>query len=101
MKKYEVRMEDKAVGLVKEMGGTVGYENYIEIFVANLITVRTARGYNPVGLSRSAGLKDNRVHDIEERRTPPKLVDVIMLCKELDVSIDDMLNKTVTISFKF
>lgn len=73
-----------------------------ELFRKNVLMVRAAKGLNGFQLSEQAKLHQRkRVHDIEEGRGKPTLEEVAAICRILEVSIDDMLFKTVEIQLIF
>ena len=74
----------------------------LDIFRQNLSEIRQAKRLSAKELAIKANLKQQkRINDIEEGRGSPSLDEVYSICKVLQISIDDMLNKSIKIKFEF
>lgn len=71
-------------------------------FKSNLKLARMKMNISATDLSEKADLKQKkRIADIEEGRGKPSLGEMMSICKELDVSIDDMLYKRAKLELSF
>lgn len=71
-------------------------------FRQNLKIVRASKGLTAKELSKKCDLRQmKRVADIEEGRGKPTLVEVVSICTELNVTIDNMLSGTVIIKYSW
>ena len=73
-----------------------------KLFRRNLLLFRAIAGLSGRALSETLKMKaPNRIHDIEEGRTPPKLDEVCTICKHFGHKMDDMLYKKAEVIIKF
>lgn len=71
-------------------------------FRRNLAVVRKSKEFSSKELSRLAELKQfKRINDIEEGRGMPSIDEIYSICKVLNVSMDDMIEKTIYVKYEW
>lgn len=71
-------------------------------FASNLKTARAARSISAKDLSLKANLRQiKRVSDIEDGRGIPSLEEVVRICDALNIGLEAMLFKKLTVVIKY
>lgn len=71
-----------------------------EKFRTNLRTLCAASSLSMIDISKDSGLESGkRITDLQYGRGNPSMDEMIVISKYFKISIDDLLNKTATITF--
>lgn len=86
---------------LKERGerGTKTY-NLFTTFRRNLPIIRAFKGLSAEDLGTLINMRPKRISDFETGRIPPKMEEVFKLSKALGVSVGDLMDKTIKLTFE-
>lgn len=71
-------------------------EIYLKSFSRNLRALRIAKGYTQERLAHEADISYKYFQELEGGKKCPSLIVVIRLCKALDVNLDEVLKRLIT-----
>ncbi len=93
---------EKELPLYLKQRGERGMKTYnmFTTFRKNLPIIRSYRGLTAEGLGLLIGMRPKRISDFETGRMPPKMEEVFKLSKALEVTVGELMAKTIKITFE-
>ena len=61
---------------------------------------RKSRGYTICRLATTAGINESSIDAWENGRHLPRLLELVLVCEVLDISVDSLIDKKPTLSYE-